>query len=489
MRKVVLMVCIVMLMNSPAVFAALVNLPQTGQTTCYDETGAVIPDCTGTGQDGDHQAGVPWGPNTRFTPGTGTEADCMIDNLTGLMWFKAPGDTTRTWQEALTHANTFDRCGHTDWRLPNKKEQLSIINFGVANNADWLNSMGFSSVANSIHWASTHRNQYYHQAWYINVANGQMGINQKTNSMYSWAVRGGIPVPFITAAPDALDFNNVLLNGPFPVQTVTITNSGTADLVIHNVDITGTSEAMFSAVSGATNGCVLPNATVIPGGSCTMDVTFTPLTSGPHSAFLVITSNDPNTPSVQVSLSGIAATAFSTPAEGTIGTEITINGSGFGDKKGKVLIGGVAAKITGWNNTRITCTVKNVPLPTAPYPITITSKTMGTFTLDDAFTVKNIELNPLDDSNGKYPEEIRVTGNFFGSKKGKVYFEYKDSNGKTKKKNCKVTAWNMIPATGESEVRFVVPKTSKSFPADDYLLTVANKINFISASPIFTIEP
>ena len=34
---------------------------------------------------------------------------------------------------------------------------------------------------------------------------------------------------------------------------------------------------------------------------------------------------------------------------------LRFTGSGFGDKKGKVLIGTVAAKVTSWTNTRITC--------------------------------------------------------------------------------------------------------------------------------------
>ena len=40
-------------------FAGTVQLPQTGQTTCYDASGTVI-SCTGTGQDGEFQAGVAW---------------------------------------------------------------------------------------------------------------------------------------------------------------------------------------------------------------------------------------------------------------------------------------------------------------------------------------------------------------------------------------------------------------------------------------------
>ena len=32
------------------------------------------------------------------------------------------------------------------------------------------------------------------------------------------------------------------------------------------------------------------------------------------------------------------------------------------------------------------------------------------------------------------------------------------------------------PVTGDSRIRFIVPKTSKSFPAGTYRLTVVNKV-------------
>lgn len=44
--------------------AQTVDLPQTGQTTCYDATGTPIA-CATTGQDGDILAGVAW-PAPRF---------------------------------------------------------------------------------------------------------------------------------------------------------------------------------------------------------------------------------------------------------------------------------------------------------------------------------------------------------------------------------------------------------------------------------------
>jgi hypothetical protein len=58
--------------------------PATGQTTCWDSAGAVIP-CAGTGNDGDIQAGA----TLSYTDnGDGT----ITDNNTGLMWAKKSDD-------------------------------------------------------------------------------------------------------------------------------------------------------------------------------------------------------------------------------------------------------------------------------------------------------------------------------------------------------------------------------------------------------------
>src|SRR3989304_4795284 len=125
------------------------DLPRTGQTTCYDTAGAVIP-CAGTGQDGEIQAGVPW-PDPRFT----TSGDCVTDNLTGLMWVTSPDNITRTWYQALDHSNNLTLCGYNDWRLPNNNEFESLINAGESNTAAWLNTQGFSNVQSSYYWSST----------------------------------------------------------------------------------------------------------------------------------------------------------------------------------------------------------------------------------------------------------------------------------------------------------------------------------------------
>src|SRR4030067_533587 len=124
-RKFVLMLIALFVFALPVtVIAGTVDLPKTGQTTCYDTAGAVIP-CAGTGQDGDIQAGVDW-PSPRFT--VSTDGYCVTDNLTGLMWVRSPDSVTRTWQQALDYANGLSLCGYTDWRLPNVNELESMVN-------------------------------------------------------------------------------------------------------------------------------------------------------------------------------------------------------------------------------------------------------------------------------------------------------------------------------------------------------------------------
>ncbi len=166
--------------------------------------------------------------------------------------------------------------------------------------------------------------------------------------------------------------------------------------------------------------------------------------------------------------------------EGTIGTQFTIIGSGFGTKKGKVLIGGKPTKIAknGWAHDSITCTVKKAP-PAGTHTIEIKISKANTITLPQAFTVQPPQIDSLDYDVGVPGEPITIFGNFFSTKKGKVYLENAES-GKGKK--CRVTAWSMDTIT------FVVPKTSKRLPEGTYALKVANKMGTAEAPSTFSID-
>ena len=182
--------------------AGEINLPQTGQITCYDESGEVIEsgyviDCSGTGQDGDVQAGVFW-PAPRFTNnGDGT----VVDHLTGLIWLRnANCFGLQTWGDALSDCNSLasGSCGLTDgslagdWRLPNVVELESLVNIEVSIPASWLISQGFTGVQSAYCWSASTYAANNNYAWVVNYMGlGTVNYQNKTVYYYVWPVRGG----------------------------------------------------------------------------------------------------------------------------------------------------------------------------------------------------------------------------------------------------------------------------------------------------------
>ena len=138
------------------------HFPATGQTTCWDSSGNVIP-CAGTGQDGDLQKGAPLSYTDN---GDGT----ITDNNTGLMWEKLSMDgsvhdvsNTYTWANAFAqHVATLNGtsfAGHTDWRVPNVKELQNIVpavSPAFNNNCtSGCTVLTCSCTASSTYWSST----------------------------------------------------------------------------------------------------------------------------------------------------------------------------------------------------------------------------------------------------------------------------------------------------------------------------------------------
>lgn len=114
---------------------------KTGQTGCWDEDGVSIA-CAGTGQDGEYQYGRPMEPTPIFTDnGDGT----ITDSTTGLMWEKISNDGSihdhdlaYEWSDAFTvkisGLNGMAFAGHSDWRLPNINELVSLYSLDATVN-------------------------------------------------------------------------------------------------------------------------------------------------------------------------------------------------------------------------------------------------------------------------------------------------------------------------------------------------------------------
>lgn len=178
-----------------AAHAAVIQLPQTGQKTCYDQAGTPLL-CSGTKQDGELQTGVP-APTPRFTANTdGT----ITDNLTGLIWLKnANCFPAQNWPDALNSANTLHtgQCGLNDnsvsgdWRLPNIRELESLIDLSSINPALPAEAP-FTNVQMERYWSSSTHSRHVDRARFVIMSHGTVDAIDKATAQYVWPVRGGL---------------------------------------------------------------------------------------------------------------------------------------------------------------------------------------------------------------------------------------------------------------------------------------------------------
>jgi hypothetical protein len=207
-----LVVMILLLFHSAA---HAYKLPDTGQTECNDDAGDII-DCNGTGQDGAYNIN----PMSFTDNGDGT----VRDNNTGLMWQKCVvgqeayqatcigiptdfnGDQAFGINNAQFNSHGLNACGdsttgnHTDWRLPTKKELLSIVDYG--NSVPATDPIYFPNVPvtfqdQSYYWTSTYYAGYSNDVWEADMWHGGVAIyylptpQQYDTNGYVRCVRGG----------------------------------------------------------------------------------------------------------------------------------------------------------------------------------------------------------------------------------------------------------------------------------------------------------
>jgi hypothetical protein len=152
------------------------------------------------GDDGILAAGVA-SPQPRFFDGGNST---LTDTLTGLTWAGEgtlagpsackPGGK-KGWNSALGYAacvNAAVYLGHSDWRVPNVRELLSIMNYGQASVTDWLVSSGFANLPGGKYWTSTTYAGKTSSAWTVEKT-GKPKKRPKGKTAYTWLVRGTPP--------------------------------------------------------------------------------------------------------------------------------------------------------------------------------------------------------------------------------------------------------------------------------------------------------
>ncbi|MDD5071144.1 MAG: DUF1566 domain-containing protein [Patescibacteria group bacterium] len=173
------------------IYTGIKTLPDTGQTSSYTAT---------YGEDNDYtSANSPSTCNPSFTDnGNGT----ITDNCTGLMWKKCTEPDTSTtncagyvnnvnWENALSQCQNLIFGGYNNWRLPNVKELMSIVNY--QNSLPAINTTYFPNTnpgSNTYYWSSTTVVHNTTSAWGVSFGYGLVDYTGKIYNLYVRCVRG-----------------------------------------------------------------------------------------------------------------------------------------------------------------------------------------------------------------------------------------------------------------------------------------------------------
>jgi hypothetical protein len=114
----------------------------------------------------------------------------VTDGGTLLTWQQGES-STMTWEAALTYCEGLSLAGSTDWRLPNHKELLSLVDYTRLYPS--INTTLFPNAISSFYWSSTTNAGWTSFAWFVDFSYGATSNYYlfKTDSNYVRCVRGG----------------------------------------------------------------------------------------------------------------------------------------------------------------------------------------------------------------------------------------------------------------------------------------------------------
>lgn len=127
----------------------------------------------------------------------GTDWACTKDNHTNLIWSLQTVSGV-TWADATSTAggspiaahNGASRCGFaTDWRVPTRRELLSIVHHGAYSPA--IDGAYFPVTVIGWYWTNDFDALDPALAWGVYFSNGDTNANDKTNTYYVRLVRSG----------------------------------------------------------------------------------------------------------------------------------------------------------------------------------------------------------------------------------------------------------------------------------------------------------
>jgi hypothetical protein len=177
-----------------ATVTGMVENPKTGQQYTFYP-----------GDDGFLKEGTAW-PTPRLVDNNN---ETVTDRLTGLMLTQDAnvmlsrdpnfaGEWGRVeWTDALDYVaklNNENYLGHSDWRLPNRIEMLSILDFSRSEYAlqeghPFIHAEAQNDSSALVCWTSTTLGRNADSAWSVHLSTGASQVRPKNTETYVWPVR------------------------------------------------------------------------------------------------------------------------------------------------------------------------------------------------------------------------------------------------------------------------------------------------------------
>jgi hypothetical protein len=412
---------------------AAVTLPKTGQVACYNESGENVT-CDGTGQDGELRAGADW-PDSRFTLNSD---QTVTDNVTGLVWAKSANlivlrdptfgstpDGRIGWHDALqfvTRLNSEGYLGYSDWRLPNRNEMVSLVNYAETDPATWIKIQGISNLQQH-YWSSTSSASSTSHAWNIDLAGSVTEKNKydSSNGSYVWPVRGGhtkstiqaLSVTANSAAVPLAATGTLAAAATLAVSTASLPAGTTGTAYSQTLIATGgTTPYTWSRKSGSLPaGLILSTAGVISG---------TPTTAGTSTFTVQVKDKSAKTATKSLSISvvvGVLTISSSTLVDGYLTTTYSQTLAATGGKTAYAWSITSGSLPTGLSLAAATGKISGTPTAAGTKNITIQVKDANNTTVSKPLTITVYTLPaisttslPAGDIDTDYSQTLTATG-------------------------------------------------------------------------------
>jgi len=116
----------------------------------------------------------------------------VTDTDTGLMWQQATAPGAYTWQQALSYCENLTLAGYPDWRLPNRNELQSLVDY--SRHGPSIDTAFFPNTLTSYYWSSTTIASTPSTTWLVIFDIGMLDDDSKSyyyNLYHVRAVRAG----------------------------------------------------------------------------------------------------------------------------------------------------------------------------------------------------------------------------------------------------------------------------------------------------------